>query len=189
MLTKAQKKQHVELGQDLLKKSQTLIFADFTGVDTASVRRIKVEVKKAGATFKVIKKRLLKIAFKNLNIDFDPLQYAAQVGTFFVPEDLSSVAGPIHKFAKDLAKEKKEFKVLGVYDLANKTAVSIEEFTAIAKLPGRATLLAMVFGAITGPLRAFMYLAQEVAKKRPVAATAPAAPGTEVQSQTTVEQK
>jgi len=190
MLTKEQKKKQVALGEDLLKKSKTLVFADFTGVDTGSVRRIKIEVKKVGAAFKVIKKRLLKLAFKNLGIDFDPLQYAAQVGTFFIPEDLSSVAGPIHKFAKDLAKEKKEFKVLGAYDLANKAAISLEDFNAIAKLPGRETLLAMVLGAITGPLRAFMYLANEIGKKQstPVPAAAAAAPAADVGQTQTVEQ-
>ncbi len=182
MLTKLQKKKHVEIGEDLLKKSKTLVFADFTGVDTGSVRRIKVEVKKAGATFKVIKKRLLRIAFKNLGIDFDPMQFAAQVGTFFVPEDLSSVAGPIHKFAKEVLKEKKEFKVLGAYDLANKTLISLDEFNIIAKLPGRETLLAMVLGAITGPLRAFMYVAAEIAKTQPI-------PATTTMSNETVENK
>ena len=165
MLTKEQKKKHVELGQDLIKKSKTLVFADFTGVDTGSIQRIKTEVRKAGATFKVIKKRLLRLAFKNSGVDVDPLQFAAQVGTFFIPEDLSSVAAPIHKFAKELAKAKKEFKVLGAYDLVNKVVIPVEEFTAIAKLPSRETLLAMVLGAFTGTLRAFMYLVQEISKK------------------------
>ena len=165
MLTKEQKKKQVELGQDLLKKSKTLVFADFTGVDTDSIRKLKLEVKKAGATFKVIKKRLLNISLKNSGIDFDTLQFTAQVGTFFVPEDLSSVATPIYKFAKELAKAKKEFKVLGAYDLAAKTAVSVEEFTTIAKLPSREVMLAMVMGAITGPLRAFMYVLNEISKK------------------------
>lgn len=177
MLTKAQKKQHVALGEDLLKKSKTLVFADFTGVDTGSVRKIKVEVRKAGATFKVIKKRLLRIALKNSGVDFDPMQFPAQVGTFFIEEDLSTVAAPIFKFAKDLVKEKKEFKVLGAFDLVAKVAIPVEEFNAIAKLPTKEVLLSMVLGAITGPLRAFMYIAQEIAKKQPVPATAGATAG------------
>lgn len=201
MLTKAQKKQHVELGEGLLKKSKTLVFADFTGVDTGSVRRIKVEVRKTGVTFKVIKKRLLRIALKNLGIDFDPMQFPAQVGAFYIPEDLSSVAAPIFKFAKDLVKEKKEFKVLGAYDLVAKVAIPVAEFNTIAKLPTREVLLSMVLGAITGPLRAFMYIAQEIAKKQPAkagepalaTATAdagsPAAASAEAGTATTVEQK
>lgn len=183
MLTKAQKKQHLDKSAEMVKGSKTLVFADFTGVDTASVRRLKIEVKKAGATFKVFKKRLLNITLKELGVEFNPMQFKSQVGTFFIPEDLSSVAGTIHKFAKELAKAKKNFIVLGAYDLVGKQAVSVEDFTAIAKLPGREVLLSMVLGGMTGPLRAFMYLLNELAKKStpaekpaetPVAPAAPA---------------
>ncbi len=174
MLTKAQKKQHIDKSAEMVKGSKPLVFADFTGVDTASVRRLKIEVKKAGATFKVFKKRLLNITLKDLGVAFNPLQFKTQVGTFFIPEDLSSIANAIHKFAKELARSKKNFIVLGAYDLANKQAVSVEEFTVIAKLPGREVLLSMVIGGITGPLRAFMYLVSELAKKQPAVPTAPA---------------
>lgn len=173
MLTKEQKKDQVKLAEGLIKKSKTLVFADFTGVDTGSVRKLKLDVKKAtatagqaGAVFKVVKKTLLSIALKNSGLDYDPLQFNSQVGTFFIPEDLSSVATTIYKFAKDLAKNKKEFKVLGAFDVAGKLAVTVEEFTTVAKLPSREVLLAMVMGAITGPLRAFMYVLNEMSKKQ-----------------------
>lgn len=169
MLTKAQKKQHIDKSAEMVKGSKTLVFADFSGVDTASIRRIKIEAKKVGAAFKVFKKRLLNITLKEMGVAFDPLQFKSQVGTFFIPEDLSSIAGTIHKFAKELARAKKNFVVLGAYDLANKQAVSVEEFNVIAKLPGRDVLLSMVIGGITGPLRAFMYLVGELAKKAPAA--------------------
>ncbi len=169
MLTKTQKKQHIDKSAEMVKGSKTLVFADFTGVDTASIRRLKIEVKKAGAAFKVFKKRLLNITLKDLGVAFDPLQFKSQVGTFFIPEDLSSVAGAIHKFAKDLAKSKKNFIVLGAYDLVGKQAISAADFTTIAKLPGREVLLSMVIGGVTGPLRAFMYLLSELAKKQPAA--------------------
>ncbi len=184
MLTKAQKKQHIDKSAEMVKGSKTLVFADFTGVDTASIRRIKTEAKKVGAAFKVFKKRLLNITLKEMGVVFDPLQFKTQVGTFFIPEDLSSIAGTIHKFAKELAKAKKNFVVLGAYDLANKQAVSVEEFTTIAKLPGREVLLSMVIGGITGPLRAFMYMLSELGKKASAAkaseaTVAPAAPAAE----------
>jgi large subunit ribosomal protein L10 len=165
MLTKEQKKKQVELAADLIKKSKVLLFADFTGVDTASIRKLKTDIRKSGATFKVIKKRLLNIALKNLSADYDPLQFTAQVGTFFIAEDLSSVAAPIYKFAKELAKSKKEFKILGGYDVLNKAAILPDEFVTVAKLPSRETLLAMVMGVITGPVRAFMYVINEMSKK------------------------
>lgn len=165
MLTKAQKKQHIDLGADLIKKSKALVFADFTGVSIEEIRKLKQELKKAGAKFKVIKKRLLKLAFKNAGIDFDPTQFEAQAGTVFASGDIPSIASQIYKFSKDLAKSKKEFKILGAYDLVDKKAVGSDEFVVIAKLPSRETLLAMTIGGITGPLRAFMYIVNQLSKK------------------------
>ena len=187
-LTKEQKKKQVELGVDLIKKSKSLVFADFTGVDTASIRKMKTEIKKAGASFKVIKKRLLNIALKNAGINYDVLQFPAQVGTIFAKEELSSFAAMVLKFSKDLVKAKKEFKVLGGFDVANNLPVAVEEFTTIAKLPTREVLLSMVLGGILGPLRAFMNIVKQMSdrvtdpdsdrgdKKVPAAPVAPAAP-------------
>lgn len=165
MLTKEQKKQQVALGAEDIKKSQNLVFLDFTGVSIEELKKLKTELKKAGAKFKVFKKRLLKLAMKELGVEFDPTQFESQVGTIFTPGDLSSVAAQIYKFHKDTSKTKKNFKILGSYNLSEKSQLNPAEFTAIAKLPGREQLLGMVLGGATGPLRAFMYLVNELAKK------------------------
>lgn len=174
MLTKKQKIEQVALGLDKIKKSQTLIFADFTGVPDENIKQLKVELRKKNANYKVFKKRLLKIALKDAGIDFDPMQYDAQVGTIFAEGDLSSVAAPIYKFSKDLAKAKKDFKVLGVYDISGKAYLGPAEFAVVAKLPSREVLLAMVIGAMTGPLKAFMYIIDQLSKKSPSSAEASA---------------
>ena len=152
MLTKAQKKEQINTGIELIKKSRNLLFADFTGVPTQAILRLKRELKKAGAPFQVLKKRLLKLALKEAGIDFDPMQFEAQVGVVFVKGELSDVAATIYKFTKELTKMKKEFRVLGVYDLLQKSFLTPEQFVVIAKLPSRDVLLAMGMGAMTGPL-------------------------------------
>src|SRR5690348_1546310 len=116
MLTKKQKQEHVAMGAKLVSGSKALIFADFTGAPTKEVNRLKGELKKAGATFKVIKKRLLKIALKEAGIGAESLDAKAPVATVFSPSDLTTVAAPVFKFAKELAKQKIEFKILGAYD-------------------------------------------------------------------------
>jgi large subunit ribosomal protein L10 len=167
MLTKTQKKQHISTGAEIIKGSQALVFTDFSGVDTASINKLKALLKTTGAKFKVFKKRLLKLAFKDAGIDFDPTQYESQLGTVFSENDLSSVAGTVYKFSKDLAKTKKDFKILGAYDLVDKSYLDATQFTAIAKLPTREILLAQVMSGATGPLRALMYLILELSKKQP----------------------
>lgn len=165
MLTKSQKTEQVEEAKKLIGASQNLVFADFTGIPTQKIKKLKGDLKVAGATYKVFKKRLMKIALEGAGFAYDPTQFSAQVGIIAIPKDLSSAAAVIYKFTKEMAKVKKEFKVLGAYDLVAKTALTAEEFTVIAKLPSREALLAQVLGAFTGPVRAFMYLLQERAKK------------------------
>jgi|GEM_PF-445218 len=166
MLTKVQKKEHIEASAKKIKASKNIVFVDFSGVGTADVNVLKTQLRKAGAEFKIVKKRLLKIALKEAGIEFDPSATKASVATVYTPTDLTAVAAPIYKFTKELAKRKIEFKVLGAYDADAKKVLSTAEFTVIAKLPNRETLLAMVMSAMTGPLRAFMYIAGEIAKKK-----------------------
>lgn len=180
MLTKLQKKEHVALSAKSIKESKNLVFADFTGVPTKDVNQLKAELRKVGATFKVVKKNLLAIALTNEGVTFDPNLFKAPIATVFAKDSLTSVAAPIYKFSKDLAKRKISFKVVGVFDNEKKVVISEQEFTAIAKLPSREVLLGQVVGVMSGPIRAFMYVVSELAKKgpaTPVAATpAPEAP-------------
>ncbi|MDP3901490.1 MAG: 50S ribosomal protein L10 [bacterium] len=165
MLTRAEKKEYIDLGKDLAQKSKALVFADFSGISTADIRKLKSELKKLGANFKVIKKRLLKLSLKEAGIDVDPTQFDSQVGTVFANDDLISVAAPIYKFSKELAKSKKDFKILGAYDSVEKSFLDADQFTIIAKLPSREVLLAQLVGMMAGSIRAFMYIVDQLSKK------------------------
>ncbi len=171
MKTKTQKATELEQGKKLFSASKNVVFADFTGVGIELVKRLKKELKKSGATFKVLKKRLLRIAMKESGFDFDPTQFEAQVGTVFVPGELyDGTAAAVYKFAKELVKEKREFKVLGAYDLVGKKSLTVEEFLVIAKLPSREVLLGQLAGMLTAPLRQFMFVISELSKRIPAAA-------------------
>ena len=172
MKTKAKKIKELELGVKLLNQSQTLVFADFSGVGVELIRKLKSELKKTDAKFSVIKKRIFRIALKNKGVDFDPTRFKSQLGIIFIPNELSSSAGSIYKFAKELAKEKKKLKILGVYEIPKGKFLNPDEFTAIAKLPTREVLLSQVLGAMSAPLRAFMYMLSEISKKGPAVSEA-----------------
>ena len=42
MLTKEEKKQAVALGEEIIGKSKNILFADFTSVPTAEVRKLRI---------------------------------------------------------------------------------------------------------------------------------------------------
>ena len=165
MLTKEQKVKAVKTSAEAIRASRNLVFADFTGAPVTEVNKLKRSLKAAGATFTVVKKRLLSIAMRQAGIDFDPTQFEAQVGTVFVSGELTSVASAIYKFAKDLEKKKKHFNVLGAYDVPMKSFIDAKQFVVIAKLPTREILIAMIMGGITGPVRAFMSIVDQLSKR------------------------
>jgi len=73
------------------------------------------------------------------------------------------------KAEKDLEKQKKNFVILGAYDDVEKMALDKNQFLVIAKLPSREILLAQLVGVLSGPIRAFMYIADQLSKKSAVA--------------------
>lgn len=165
-LNKAQKQEQIELGLEKVKGSENLVFVDFNKVSVENIKKLRRELKKLGADFKVIKKRLLKLAFQKFGLDFDPLQFKAQLGTIFLPKDLSLFAAGIYKFSKELEKSKKgEFKVLGGLDVLTKKFIDVNEFNAIAKLPSREVLLAQVVMMLTMPIKQIMQIINERSKK------------------------
>ncbi|MEZ4156946.1 MAG: 50S ribosomal protein L10 [Candidatus Paceibacterota bacterium] len=143
------------------------------------MKALKNELRDKGVTIKVLKKRLLALALKDASIEFDALQQKTPLATIFSPVELSEVAGTIYRFGKQFADKDGKFDVLGVYDNEASALVSREDFLVIAQLPSREVLLAQVMGGITGPLRAFMSIVDQLSKKEPVNEAPAAEPAVE----------
>ena len=172
MRTKSQKQEDIAGLKKAISASQSLVFCDFKGVPTASIQKLKHVLKTGGAMYRVTKKRLLRLVLKDLGIALDPkTEFKEQLSTVFASGDILSVASTMYKFSRDLAKEKKEFKVLGGYDIAGKAIISSEQFMMLAKLPNRETLLAQLVGMLAAPIRALLFVLKEVSNRTPAPAT------------------
>lgn len=171
MKTKAQKGEELKKGKELLGKSGVLIFSDFTNMSAENMRRFRKELKTAGASLLVIKKRLLNLLFKEVGVDFDLKQFKASLGTVFSSSDIEKISGPVYKFFSGLeileGKEKDMWvkRILGGYDLKNKIPIEASQIVFVGKLPPREVLLAQLLGMLTAPLRSFMYLLDERSKQ------------------------
>ena len=166
MLTKEEKKQAVALGEDIISKSKNVLFADFTSVPTAEVRKLRILMRETGGSFTVIKKRLLRIALKNKGIDFDPAtKFDQQAGMIASPLAIFEIAGKIQAIVKEIAKAKKELKIVGGVDLVTKKEITPLEFLTIAKLPSREVLLTQIAFMLTMPIKKVMVALNERAKQ------------------------
>lgn len=167
MKTKAQKIKVVAEGVAELKKAETLVFADFSGVTVEEFKKLRRALREIGASFAVIKKRLLKIMLGQLGVELDLKQFDSQLGTAISPKDISLLAQAVYKFSKEAtgATKKERFKILGGINLTEKRFIDAAEVKMIGQLPPREILLGQLMGAISGPMRAFLYILDQKAKQ------------------------
>ncbi len=162
MKSRSQKGEELAKGKVLLEKSQFLVFTDFTKVSAEDVRRLRSELRKVGAGFLVIKKRLLALLLKGNGADFDTRKNKLSLGTVFAL-DIEKTAGTVFKFFKELGVEKE--KILGGYDLKQKTEMSSAAVLAIGQLPSREVLLGQLLGMIAAPIRSLLYVLDQKSKQ------------------------
>ena len=166
MKTKQQKAQDIEKGTALTQKAQAILFVDFSQAPTREVEGLKRALDTIGGVYKVIKKRLLGIIFKNENLSIDIAQFAGQVGTIFSEKEISESAGTAYRFLKDRAKEFPGFRMVGGYDVASQKFFDAAGIEAIGKLPSREILLAQFVGLLSTPTRSLVYTLDQIAKKK-----------------------
>ncbi|PIR04671.1 MAG: 50S ribosomal protein L10 [Candidatus Liptonbacteria bacterium CG11_big_fil_rev_8_21_14_0_20_35_14] len=160
MKNKQQKAQELNEHIDRIKKSNTILFTDYSGVSSENINFLRKEMLGFNAKFKVARKRLLRIAFEKEGINVNPENYEGQLGIITTDGELSEVASPVYKFSKN----NKTFKILEGYDATNKSVINLETINRIATLPSRDVLIGQLVGMVASPIKMFMIALKERAK-------------------------
>lgn len=149
MLTKDQKRELVKNLAGQIKAAKSVVFADFRGLKVKDLSELKKELRKSDASFKVMKKTLMKIAFKNAGIDFDSKKLKGQIAVSLSPDEVSAA-----KIIDTFSRKNENIKILG--GIADAREMTASEIKALAKLPGREELLAKLVGTIKAPVSGFV---------------------------------
>jgi len=150
MLTKDRKKAIVKDLSEQISSSKVSIFSDYSGTSVAKMQKLRRELREAGATYKVSKKKLFNLAFKEAGIEADSIGLEGQIGLTIGQQDEISAAKVLNRFAK----ENKNFKILrGVLE---KKVITDQEVMALATIPSREELLAKLVGSINAPVSGFV---------------------------------
>ncbi len=162
MKSKIQKKKEMDRVGALVQKAQSVVFVDFTKTPVSEISALKNTLRPIGATYKVIKKRLLARILSEHHVAADVLQFESQVAAVFSDKDISNVAGPIHMFSKEAEKKGMQFSMLGGYDSESSTFFAREEIRRIGQLPSRDVLIAQLAGLLKAPLNQLAYVLLKV---------------------------
>jgi len=141
---RAEKKELVGTLNALFKAANVVVVAHYSGLTVAQMQTLRRQMKQAGATVKVAKNRLAKIALDGTDV----ASIASLLkGPTVIAYSGDPVAAP--KVAVDFAKGHERFVILG--GAMGKTALNPDGVKALASLPSLDELRAKLVGLIQAP--------------------------------------
>ena len=146
-MKRTDKESFVEEFRGRLEDSPALFLTDFTGLDVKSMTTLRQELKKNGAEFLVVKNRLVKLALDELTLPDISEFLLGPTGVVIGYSGPVEAAKTVADFAK-AHQDKPTFKVA----VLDNSLLDAEQIGALAKLPPRDQLLAMLAGALEGPM-------------------------------------
>ncbi len=138
------------------KEAKVVLLTDYRGINVDDDTKLRSEIRKANATYTIIKNNIVKRAL-NVNGEngLDELlegPTAVVIGN----EDYLEPAKAIYNFAKS----NEFYKIKG--GIIEGKVVSAEEIITLAKLPSRETLLSMLAGGLLGTISKFAVALDQV---------------------------
>jgi large subunit ribosomal protein L10 len=148
--SRTQKEQLLKKYKDLIETKSGYLLVNSEKIDTATVTRLKIDLKNEGANITVVKNSIFKVALQDSN---QPLQIQEFEGPTAIITFDEDPTGP----AKLVKKTQKETELLepraGVFQGEFLTA---ERVMQLAEIPSREVLLSRLVGTMNAPLTGFM---------------------------------
>jgi large subunit ribosomal protein L10 len=155
---RAEKKELIGVLQQVFQTTGVVVVAHYSGLTVAQMQKLRKEMKQAGATVKVTKNRLAKIALDGTDVaTIAPLLK----GPTLLAYSSDPVAAP--RVAVDFAKGNEKFVILG--GAMGKTALNTDGVKALATLPSLDELRAKIVGLVQAPATKLAQLVNAPAAK------------------------
>lgn len=142
----------------------SVVVVDYRGLTVDEATRLRKQLRDANVEMKVIKNSILSRAAEKAGLEGLGEVFTGPTAVAFSNEDVVAPAKIINDFAKDA----KALEIKG--GIIEGKVSSLEEITALAKLPNREGLLSMLLSVLQAPIRNVAYAVKAVAEKEEDAA-------------------
>ena len=134
------KKEVVNEIKDRLNKAKSVVLFDYRGLSDSEVKDLRIKLRESGSDYKVYKNTLLRLAFKDLNVDMDNY-LEGPTAIVFSSDDIAAV-----KVLSEVAKKNEALELkAGIIEGNVQDKTSLEEF---ARIPSREGLYTMLAGGM-----------------------------------------
>ena len=155
----AKKETLVQAAAEKFESAASVVIVDYRGLTVEEVTNLRKQLRDAGVEMKVIKNSILSRAAKKVGLDGLAEVFTGPTAVAFSNDDVVAPAKIIDEFAKDA----KALEIKG--GVIEGKVSSVEQITALAKLPNREGLLSMLLSVLQAPVRNVAYAVKAVAEK------------------------
>ncbi|EKB7622580.1 50S ribosomal protein L10 [Enterococcus faecalis] len=155
----AKKETLVQAAAEKFESAASVVIVDYRGLTVEEVTNLRKQLRDAGVEMKVIKNSILSRAAKKVGLDGLDEVFTGPTAVAFSNDDVVAPAKIIDEFAKDA----KALEIKG--GVIEGKVSSVEQITALAKLPNRKGLLSMLLSVLQAPVRNVAYAVKAVAEK------------------------
>jgi len=143
---KAEKLEQVQELEQTLADVAGLVLTDYRALKVAELQDLRRRLRKSGIEYHVVKNTLFRIAARERGLpDIDPLLSG--------PIAIAITKTDEVELAKGIVDETRTLKSLRIYGgVVRGRVMRAEEITALAALPGKASLRATIVGVLAAPL-------------------------------------
>lgn len=145
-----------------LEKAKSVVFVDYSGLNVAEADKLRKDIRKSQAEYKVYKNRLLIRALNELGISGVDAHLNGTTSVAFSYEDEVSAA----KIIVDTIKETKKMSVK--FGLLNGKVVDEAYVTTLSQLPTKEVLVAQLLSVLNGPMSGLARALDAISKKETV---------------------
>lgn len=155
----AKKETLVQAAAEKFESAASVVIVDYRGLTVEEVTNLRKQLRDAGVEMKVIKNSILSRTAKKVGLDGLDEVFTGPTAVAFSNDDVVAPAKIIDEFAKDA----KALEIKG--GVIEGKVSSVEQITALAKLPNREGLLSMLLSVLQAPVRNVAYAVKAVAEK------------------------
>ena len=158
-----------------LKAANAGVLVDYKGITVAEDTALRVELRKEGVKYGVVKNTLARFALNNVGLN--ELDSVLNGTTSLATSDADPIAPmrSVNKYAKQLGDKK--FTIMGGF--MDGKVLTMDEIMALAELPSKETLQAQALGMMLAPITSLAIVLKAIAEKNGEPAPAEEAPAAE----------
>ncbi|MGX6962630.1 50S ribosomal protein L10 [Vagococcus xieshaowenii] len=143
-----------------INEAASVVVVDYRGLTVEQATNLRKQLRENGVEMKVIKNSILRRAAEQAGLEGLEEVFTGPTAVAFSNEDVVAPA----KIIADFAKEAEALEIKG--GIIEGNVASVEEITALAKLPNREGLLSMLLSVLQAPVRNVAYAIKAVAEAK-----------------------